>query len=445
MASVQYLKVSNDAYEPMQPRTGYPGYELRAAADYRILPGASETLQTELIVQIPLGYYGRILPKDGSQNNLTIHRATIHAGEPTYLCVDVTNETKNAMIPVNRGEVIGMLVLHKLENTSLLERNSMNDLVEMGDELLVDVCKVEGSAFVPYHTDDGCIVRSLCDYEIAPGQRQVISTGVAFRFPAGFYGRLELLDYMIWNWQLVLEGDNVPSHSRRELKFIIRNNGPSPYKISAGDKVAVLKAHQGVGVNLLVKPKEELGLVEEVMETGSASGDGGAEASGSGEGPSTSAHGMKTRRRRYPRLREAVYEVMAKKQCVRVSSSVVLKAMVVFENQVPDKALVGRLAKLVEEFVREQCEGLRECDCGRLGCRQCGEGYRRFFASCTREVSDTTVTFHVTLGGECVLESRDGPVLARALEQALGTAMERLSSKFFVKVVNVRGEFTSFV
>lgn len=431
MASVQYTKVSPDACDPVVPFAGYPGYELRSDKDYEIGPGCHEALTTGIIVKIPLGYYGRILPKIGPPNWLIIHKTTVHAGESLCLSVDVSNPHDNCKIVVNKGDVIGMLVLQKLDMTTLLERETENDMIDAGANLPVDICKVEAGAFVPFPIDGGCIVRSLCVHVIPPGGREVISTGVSFRFPMGFYGKLEPVDALCWNWGLRIEGDVVPSHSRRELKFMLVNGGSVPFSINPGDKVAVLRVHEERDLSLVVRSAEDLGVVNEEE----------AESSSEPE-PSTSRQGVKTPRRSKKRVEpEAEYVPMKRRQDVLVTSGLLLKIMLVFERMVPDKQTVDNIIRSVEEFIREQCESLRQCDCGLPWCRECRDTYRRFYANCEKEVSDRSLTLRVSLSGECVHEMRDGPKLARGLEEVLHSMTERLRLKCFVKVVNTRGDF----
>nr|WRQ19860.1 MAG: putative dUTPase [unidentified adenovirus] len=429
MASVQYMRMSPAAFDPVVPFVGYPGYELRCVEDYDIDPGCNEVLKTDIIVKIPFGYYGRIMPRIGPANWLIIHKTTVHAGEPMYLHINVSNPL-DCKIQVKKGDVIAMLVLQKLDLTTLLERHSVNEMTDIGSHLTVDVCKMEPEAFVPYSIDGGCILRSLCVYVIPPGGRQVISTGVSFRFPEGFYGKLEPVDAMSWNWGMRIEGDIIPSHSRREVRFILVNGGSVPFSINPGDKVAVLRVLEERDLNLVIKSAEDLGVISEV---------------GQEENPepvaSTSGHAMKTRRSKKKLQLAPEYVPMKRKQEVLISSGVVLKAMLVFERTVPDKHIIGRVLKVIEDFIKDQCERLRQCDCGLSWCRECKDYYRRYYSNCLKEISDRSLTFTVTLSGECVHEMRDGPRMAKEMEELLISMTEHLSLKFFVKVIYTRGDF----
>ena len=73
---------------------------------------------------------------------------------------------------------------------------------------------------------------------IAPGHRQVISTGIALDIPQGFVGLIWPRSGLAANWSLQVLGGVVDSGYQGEVKVILYNGGPYTFTALKGDRVA---------------------------------------------------------------------------------------------------------------------------------------------------------------------------------------------------------------
>ncbi|ARE31899.1 putative dUTPase [red squirrel adenovirus 1] len=432
MATIQYTKLSSAAFDPVIPFRGYPGYELRVIADTIVKPGSSDSLRTDLSIRLPDGYFGTIEPRLGgvalgtSQGSVTVSRRYVACGESVQIMVKIDNDSADAL-KLRRGDVIAMLVVRKLDNTTLLRREAVSEMVEMGKVLIAEFCKVDEDSFSPIHVDSGFILRTKYALMLNPGQKQIVFTGVSFKFPESYYGALEPLDSMSWNWNVrIVAGSTVARHSRCEVKFMLENCGHRLFCLNPGDKVAYLKFQKEYGMGAVETSKEKMGVLLEPDEEIAACAPT-PPPSPRRAAPDATSEGPAPKRKR--------------EQQPLIHSGIVYKIMLIFERMLPDRPTTDTLVFALEKIIREQSYSMLDCDCGGEHCRHCKEYYRRFYANCTKEISDRSLTFRLHLAGESVHFTRDGLRLSKIMEQEMEKVTNHLALKCFIKVVPVRGDF----
>ena len=109
------------------------------------------------------------------------------------------------------------------------------DLKQLDPDLPVPVYAYEGDA--------GCDLRSAVDTEIAPGERELVPTGVAIAIPEGYAGFVQPRSGLAIKHGLgiVNAPGLIDAHYRGEIKVILINLDPrETFKIKRGDKVAQL-------------------------------------------------------------------------------------------------------------------------------------------------------------------------------------------------------------
>lgn len=86
--------------------------------------------------------------------------------------------------------------------------------------------------------DAGWDLYALEDTKLLPGQNVAVRTGVAFRIPLGYYGKLEARSGLALKYGVELDGGVIDSGYRGEIVVIMACKSEPGYEIKAGDKIA---------------------------------------------------------------------------------------------------------------------------------------------------------------------------------------------------------------
>ena len=117
-----FVKMSTNAVTPTRATEGSVGLDFYSPADYVIPPHNQLLIPTQIKLQIPLGYYGRL----ASKSSLAIlHQLHVGAGviDPDYtgeIMVLLIN-TASHVHPIMRGDPIDQLILEKVSIPILRE------------------------------------------------------------------------------------------------------------------------------------------------------------------------------------------------------------------------------------------------------------------------------------------------------------------------------------
>ena len=87
----------------------------------------------------------------------------------------------------------------------------------------------------------GYDVRSAeADFELAPGERRAVGTGLAFELPAGLEMQVRPRSGLALAHGLTLPNapGTIDPDYRGELKIILQNGGAAPVRIARGDRIA---------------------------------------------------------------------------------------------------------------------------------------------------------------------------------------------------------------
>ena len=117
LIELPFVKISTDAITPMRATERSVGLDFYSPADYVIPPHNQLMIPTQIKLQIPLGYYGRLASKSGLA---ILHQLHVGAGviDPDYMgeiMVLLINTTSHVH-PIMRGDLIAQLIL---ENVSI--------------------------------------------------------------------------------------------------------------------------------------------------------------------------------------------------------------------------------------------------------------------------------------------------------------------------------------
>ena len=117
-----FVKMSTNAVTPARATEGSVGLDFYSPADYVIPPHNQLLIPTQIKLQIPLGYYGRLATKSSLA---ILHQLHVGAGviDPDYtgeIMVLLIN-TASHVHPIMRGDPIAQLTLEKVSIPILRE------------------------------------------------------------------------------------------------------------------------------------------------------------------------------------------------------------------------------------------------------------------------------------------------------------------------------------
>ena len=117
-----FVRMSPDAVTPTRATEGSAGLDFYSPADYIIPPYNQLLVPTQIKLQIPLGYYGRLASKSGLAilHQLHVGAGVIgpdYTGEIMVLLVNTASRVYN----VTKGAPIAQLILEKISIPILKE------------------------------------------------------------------------------------------------------------------------------------------------------------------------------------------------------------------------------------------------------------------------------------------------------------------------------------
>ena len=130
LIELPFVKMSANVITPTRATGGSVGLDFYSPEDYEIPPHRQLLIPTQIKLQIPLGYYGRIAPKSG----LTIlHQLHVGAGviDPDYtgeIMILMINAASRAY-SIKRDDPIAQLILEKVSIPILKQVNEIQPTV----------------------------------------------------------------------------------------------------------------------------------------------------------------------------------------------------------------------------------------------------------------------------------------------------------------------------
>ena len=122
LIELPFVKMSANVVTPIRATGGSVGLDFYSPADYMIPPHSQLLIPTQIKLQIPLGYYGRLASKSGLA---ILHQLHVGAG---VIDPDYTGEIMVLMInaasrvySIKKGDPIAQLILEKVSIPILRE------------------------------------------------------------------------------------------------------------------------------------------------------------------------------------------------------------------------------------------------------------------------------------------------------------------------------------
>ena len=122
LIELPFVKISTNAVTPTRATEGSVGLDFYSPADYVISSHNQLLIPTQIKLQIPLGYYGRLASKSGLA---ILHQLHVGAG---VIDLDYTGKIMVLLInnasrvhPIKKGDSIAQLILEKVSVPILQE------------------------------------------------------------------------------------------------------------------------------------------------------------------------------------------------------------------------------------------------------------------------------------------------------------------------------------
>ena len=118
-----------------------------------------------------------------------------------------------------------------------------------GESVSVLIRRLPGAAGLPLPEPatqgaSGCDLHAAVDHEIvlAPGQRELVPTGLAIALPPGCEGQIRARSGLALRHGILLPNapGTIDSDYRGEVRVILMNAGSEPFAIRRGDRIAQL-------------------------------------------------------------------------------------------------------------------------------------------------------------------------------------------------------------
>lgn len=127
----------------------------------------------------------------------------------------------------------------------------------------IDILHLHPDARTPTYATDGsaCFDLYSCEDAIVPaGQSNTIRTGIAVAVPTGWSLDILSRSGMAFKHGVTAFHGTVDSDFRGEVMVLLRNDGPMPYRVQAGDRIA--QARLTISPRVTFRAVEQLALTE---------------------------------------------------------------------------------------------------------------------------------------------------------------------------------------
>ena len=123
-------RLSQTAKLPLQKNTGVAGHQLFAAHDFTIAAGVQTLIPTDITIQIPNGFYGRIVPTNGTayMQSLQVQNEIIDPDFRGNIGIVLRNSSSKPVV-INQHDKIAQLILGQTKILPIVETNWLSDMV----------------------------------------------------------------------------------------------------------------------------------------------------------------------------------------------------------------------------------------------------------------------------------------------------------------------------
>ena len=125
---IPFKRISSNATVPLKAFPTWAGYDLHAAERKAIVPRGAELIKPDLCLEIPKGYYGRVVGRSGLANFKGIFpfNGTVDSEYRGNICIVLFNLSNSSYV-AEVGNRIGQFFVEKRNDIKFIEYNSLPD------------------------------------------------------------------------------------------------------------------------------------------------------------------------------------------------------------------------------------------------------------------------------------------------------------------------------
>lgn len=131
---LNFKKLSEYATIPTRGSEGAAGYDLYTTGDGEILPGCVGVFPTDIAMEIPKDYYGRIAPRSSvSKHCVDVFAGVVDSDYRGNIKVMLCNTSKDSIFKVSKGDRIAQIIFQPCIGVCFLEANELEASVRGSD------------------------------------------------------------------------------------------------------------------------------------------------------------------------------------------------------------------------------------------------------------------------------------------------------------------------
>lgn len=124
--TLNFKKITPNATAPVQGTPMSAGFDLFSAYDYVIQPNGTVCVKTDIMVELPIGCYGRIAPRSSLAlyHSIDIGGGVVDSDYRGNVCIILFNLGKEEF-SISKGDKIAQLICEKITIPKLQEYNTL--------------------------------------------------------------------------------------------------------------------------------------------------------------------------------------------------------------------------------------------------------------------------------------------------------------------------------
>lgn len=134
---IKFKRYSENAIVPMRATVGSVDNDLYYAVDTCLVAFKLELVKTDVILEIPKGFYGKVVGRSGlALSGISTYVGTLDSDFRDIFCVILTKISQRVEHPIKKGDRIGQIIFEKneIKKLSKCTINEELDISESGSK-----------------------------------------------------------------------------------------------------------------------------------------------------------------------------------------------------------------------------------------------------------------------------------------------------------------------
>lgn len=126
---IKLIKIHPDAQTPYRQHSTDAGADLHSVENTEIPPLGRRLIKTGLVLEIPVGFYGRIAPRSGLavKKGVDVLAGVVDSSYRGEICVVLYNTDPYESLVINKGDRVAQLIIERHYNFLFEETDNISD------------------------------------------------------------------------------------------------------------------------------------------------------------------------------------------------------------------------------------------------------------------------------------------------------------------------------